>query len=123
MNTDNRRKFFAFIASIVVGFIWFSITCLVAMEGIETSEQHLPFWQKLGDAIVMFPMNCLVDLNKNPTGLSGHASDEYFLTLSVLNSLFWGFGLVALYHRVARLFIAKSAGKPGKPGPLPHASP
>jgi len=81
------------------------------MEGIDISEEDLPCWLKLCDVVVMFPTNCLVDLNKDPTGLSGHASDEYLLALIVLNSLFWGFGLVVLYHRVARLFITKNAGK------------
>ena len=64
------------------------ITCLVAMDGIDISEEHLPFWLKLSDAVVLFPMNCQVDLSKDPSGLSGHASDEYFIALSVLNSLF-----------------------------------
>lgn len=111
MNKGNRHKFAPFIASLVIGFIWFFATCFVAMEGIDTDEKHLPLWLKLGDAVVMFPVNCFVDLNKNPFGLSGHASDECFLVLTVLNSLLWGFILVALFRRVVQFYVVKSAGK------------
>jgi len=95
------------IVSLVIAFIWLGISFFVSLLGLDIPEDKMHLWLRLSQAVVMFPLDFLSDLNKDPVGLTGRAIDVYYYSVWVLNSLFWGFLLVALYHRVARHFVRK----------------
>lgn len=115
MNKNKNHSAIPILISLVIAFCWFFITFMLSMEYagfLDSIEIHVPLWLRLSTAIVWFPLNCFVDLEKNPGGLSGHMADLYSLFLCVLNSLVWGFLLVALFQRATRIFCVMKISKP-----------
>jgi hypothetical protein len=109
MNVKDPHTPAAFVVSLCIAAGWLFITFILSIEyagALDSPQPDVPMWLRLSDAIVWFPLDCLTDLSKNPSGMSSHATGTYFAILWVLNSLFWGFFLVSLYRRVVRRSVA-----------------
>jgi hypothetical protein len=99
-----------------IAVAWFVVSIFLTLEHAGATDtmpidQPVPLWLKIGFAIALFPLRCLININQAPPGLSDHAAGEYFLLLMFLNSLFWGFLLVSFYQITARFFAKRHVEK------------
>jgi len=110
MKVEQKRSVLPVVASVMVAFGWFFVTFIVSMEHagyLDTIDGYVPVWLKVSDAVVWFPMDCVLDLNKDPEAYFGHGAAVCFFLLYGLNCLFWGFLLVFVCRWAIKFFTKR----------------